>query len=211
MVSGLCYNHVNEGGMVKLSHGKNRLFIAIPVRNDIREMIGAYCTYLAQEMTFASWVHPRDYHITLKYLGGVDYTHAEQIKPCLKDLAAHITPFHLELVDWKTFGSTLSPSVLWMAVQEYNGLLDQLYKQVEECMSHQGFEPESRKFRPHLTLARQYRGEQSFDQDQLKSLNLARKATLKWTVKEMILYRSVPEREPKYQPLNIYSFNNDSI
>ncbi|MGC9358536.1 MAG: RNA 2',3'-cyclic phosphodiesterase, partial [Anaerolineae bacterium] len=52
------------------------------------------------------------------------------------------------------FPNTRNPRVIWVGVEEPTGRLALLHKAVNEALERVGFEPETRPFKPHLTLGR---------------------------------------------------------
>ncbi|MGO4546733.1 RNA 2',3'-cyclic phosphodiesterase [Paenibacillus sp. 2TAB23] len=93
-----------------------RLFIAIPIDEQLREQLTEQSRLLKSNLHFQKWTHPEDYHITLKFLGDTSVHKIQQIKKLLYDVALATEPFELRGKGWGTFGSQTSPNVLWASV-----------------------------------------------------------------------------------------------
>jgi 2'-5' RNA ligase len=181
-----------------------RLFIAVPIPNHLRAVLKHWCDELKLGFQFKKWVDPADYHITLKYLGVTDFVTAQQVKNELKKLTKEIEAFTLVLTGLGTFGQPESPRILWSGVQGEMNSLVYLQKKIEEEINPLGFEKEDRVYNPHLTLARKYQGEQSFDENDLTRVVQPKEDSLNWQCKEIVLYQSHLNRSPMYQPLAVY-------
>jgi 2'-5' RNA ligase len=113
---------------------------------------------LRKSLTRLPHIHARavprgNHHITLVFLGNIP----EDLIPCFKKQAADITfrPFSLVL---DHLGSFKRARVLWMGTSELPRELLRLHDRLNAALSSCGFEPEERKYRPHLTLYRKFTG-----------------------------------------------------
>lgn len=99
------------------------------------------------------WVPPENYHITLKFLGGLSHIQTEKIKAALS-LYLHNQP-HTEatLQNLCFFPSDTQPHVLVRKVIASNTLLN-LTNGLEQLMSPKFIPSEKRAFQAHVTLAR---------------------------------------------------------
>ena len=124
-----------------------RLFVALDLPHDIRQRLAG----LAVSLQGARWVPPENYHITLRFIGEVAAHQAEEIDLALSILKAR--GFSLSLTGVGTFEKAGRPVALWVGV-ERNPQLDLLQSKIETACQRTGFEPERRRFIPHVTLAR---------------------------------------------------------
>jgi 2'-5' RNA ligase len=99
----------------------------------------------------ARWVDPENYHITLRFIGDVDGRTAGEVIDAL-DRLANSQAFSIKLDHLGAFGGD-KPRALFAGV-EVNSTLTQLQAAQERVLQRLGLEPESRKFTPHVTLAR---------------------------------------------------------
>lgn len=100
-----------------------------------------------------SWARPRAIHLTLKFLGDVDAASVEDIAAAAERAASGCPPLELALGPLGGFPKAANPRVVWAGIEENPGLTA-LQERLEEELKTIGFEPEGRKFRPHLTLCR---------------------------------------------------------
>jgi 2'-5' RNA ligase len=126
-----------------------RLFITLDVPAAVRDALTALCS---DDLDGARWTKPEQLHCTLRFLGD---TPEEQIPEIEAALAALDTPPPLDLrLDGLTaFPSRRRPRVLVARIPPDDDLLA-LQQRIENAMQRLGFEAESRRFRPHITVAR---------------------------------------------------------
>jgi 2'-5' RNA ligase len=93
-------------------------------------------------------VKPDLCHITLKFLGDVPTQKIEKI--CEKLSLVRADPFNVVVCGMGAFPGR-SIRVVWLGLE---GNFSDLFQQVEDALSHLGFEQDRRKFSPHVTLGR---------------------------------------------------------
>lgn len=99
----------------------------------------------------ADWTESQDYHLTLRFLGETDDAVFSGFRKGLEGLSAK--SFHLNLKGLGLFPLRGDPDTLWAGV-ERNEALQSLRNKVESVAVRNGVPPETRKFHPHVTLAR---------------------------------------------------------
>ena len=124
-----------------------RLFVGVAIPENIRV---ALCT-LCSGISGARWVRPEGMHLTLRFIGETDGRGATDLDTTLEDLDR--PAFEMALTGIGHFSSKARHRVLWAGVEASNAL-EQLRARVEWAVQRAGFEPEGRKFKPHVTLAR---------------------------------------------------------
>ena len=123
-----------------------RLFTAIEIPDHIREAIAR----LKQPLPGARWIEPENYHITLRFAGDIDNRVASEFAHFLDEI--DVNAFALRLSGVGAFGGN-DPRQLWAGV-EPTAELDSLARAHERAARAAGLPPESRKFKPHVTIAR---------------------------------------------------------
>src|SRR5271170_806238 len=98
----------------------------------------------------ARWLEPDDYHITLRFIGDIDARAARDVDETLSDIRRPKTPVRFEGLSW--FGGD-KPRAIVAKVKAEPALMD-LQAEHERRLRRIGVEPETRKFTPHVTLAR---------------------------------------------------------
>jgi len=124
-----------------------RLFIAILLPEPVREALSA----LRLGLPGARWVEPEAMHLTLRFMGEVNAGEAEDIDAALA--AIHVPAFDLAISGIGNFQSRRRVRSLWVGLGRSEPLA-RLQGKVESAVVRAGFEPERRKFKPHVTLAR---------------------------------------------------------
>jgi len=99
----------------------------------------------------ARWIDPENYHITLRFIGDVDNSTADEISYEL-DRLSNSDGFRLRLSHLGAFGGD-KPRALYAGV-ENNEALQRLQAAQERVLRRAGLDPEARKFVPHVSLAR---------------------------------------------------------
>jgi 2'-5' RNA ligase len=98
----------------------------------------------------ARWLEPADYHITLRFIGDIDARAARDIDEILADIRRPEAPVRFEGLSW--FGGA-KPRAIVAKVKPEPALMD-LQAEQERLLRRIGVEPETRKYTPHVTLAR---------------------------------------------------------
>jgi len=124
-----------------------RLFVGLELPAQIR----THLSILSGGVPGARWVKPEGYHLTVRFIGEVDEGRFEDIAAALSRIRA--SAFDLTLEGVSTFGKENMPHTLWVGVQR-NDALQSLHAKVDRALVNIGFEPEGRKYSPHVTLAR---------------------------------------------------------
>ena len=133
----------------------------------------------------ARWIDQENYHITLRFIGDVDYNVAAEVTDAL-DRLAHSEPFGIRLSHLGAFGGD-KPRALFAGV-ENNAALQRLQAAQERVLQLLGLEPEGRKFVPHVTLAR-LRGTSAEDLARFMAF-AGRFAPLDFPVERFVLFSS---------------------
>ncbi len=124
-----------------------RLFVALAMPDAVR----ARLSEMLCGIPGARWVNPENLHLTLRFIGEVDGGAAEEIADSLSRLQA--PAFDLTLEGLGHFESRGRLRALWVGVRP-EPALTALQRKVENAVVAAGLPPESRKFKPHVTLAR---------------------------------------------------------
>ncbi|WP_414472713.1 RNA 2',3'-cyclic phosphodiesterase [Microvirga sp. M2] len=124
-----------------------RLFTGI----EIPPEIGLALSACRGGLPGARWIDPENYHLTLRFIGDVDGRMADDVCSILGD-SRWREPIAVTLDGLDTFGGG-KPRAVFVRVSG-NGQLTDLQAEQERMMRQIGLAPETRKFTPHVTLAR---------------------------------------------------------
>jgi len=122
-----------------------RLFTGLEIPRSIRQ----HLALLRAPLQRARWIEPEDMHITLRFAGDIDARTADAFMDQLGTIRGK--PFVITIKGVGAFGGR-EPRVLWAGV-EASGDLAALYRANERAARAAGIEPDTREFRPHVTLA----------------------------------------------------------
>ena len=138
----------------KLNSDTIRAFIAIGLPAAAEQMVAHTQNHFKKLNLRATWVKPRNVHLTLKFLGDISIGKAEDIKKQLKRELCGISEFRLSLTRLGVFPGWNRPRVLWIGLRDETETLQTLWRKIEIGLEREGFSRETRNFSPHLTLAR---------------------------------------------------------
>jgi 2'-5' RNA ligase len=123
-----------------------RLFTAIEIPEPIRVRL----SLLQSGIPGARWSPAENLHLTLRFIGEVDEPTANDIDQVLSGI--NDKPFELSLKGVGEFGGR-DPHAVWAGVAP-NAALQHLVAKIESALQRMGLPAETRKYAPHVTLAR---------------------------------------------------------
>ncbi len=123
-----------------------RLFVGLKIPSDI-----AFDLSLKKGGLLGSrWIDQENYHITLRFIGDIDDRKADDVLDCLYHIDR--PPFEISLGSLNFFAKR-NPHSLWASVSPSMPLMA-LQSEIERVLRRFGIQPDSRKFTPHVTIAR---------------------------------------------------------
>jgi 2'-5' RNA ligase len=137
------------------------LFLAIELSDELRAGLSRVRRQLEGRLSGWRWVRPENIHLTLRFLGEVPDDRVARHHGAWRHAAAGCSPVRLEIGGAGVFPPRGVPRILWCGVSAHHppGEIARLAAAMEDAARAEGFAPERRPFRPHLTLARARRGE----------------------------------------------------
>ena len=161
-----------------------RLFTAL----DVPQTVALELSRLRGGLPGARWIDQTNYHITLRFIGDVEGHVARDVAAVLDDVTA--IDFDIELAGLDSFGSK-KPHSIYAKVAKTDALMT-LQADIERAVKRIGLPPETRKFTPHVTLAR-LKGASSADVATYLSRNGGLEA-MRFTAERFVLYSSRASR-----------------
>ena len=132
-----------------------RSFIAIELPDELKRELTELTNRLQSDnQSGVKWVDPYSIHLTLKFLGNVDVKRIGEIARVMERAARGMPPFQLGIGNPGVFPNLRRVQVVWVGLTGEVDKLKQLQQRIESGLASLGFAAESRKFTPHLTLAR---------------------------------------------------------
>lgn len=133
---------------------RNRLFIAIDISDAVRSAMEVYVRALKEIRASAiRWERIEKLHLTLKFLGDTDAGKIPAIVSALARTAKAHEAFDLIIERTGVFPTPQKARVLWIGVRP-NETLSKLHGDIETQLVPLKVAKETRRFDPHLTIAR---------------------------------------------------------
>jgi len=124
-----------------------RLFAALAIPEETAAPLTAATGFGVQG---ARWSAPENLHITLRFAGDIPESAAEDLHSALGSVVS--PPFAVTVAGVGSFGDHAGVTAIWAGV-EPNEPLSILHGRCEAAARRAGLKPDSRAWRPHITLA----------------------------------------------------------
>ena len=130
-----------------------RLFVAVNLPAEVRRSVASCTEGLRQAAPSLAWVRTELLHVTIKFLGEQPESSLSKLHAALAAAAKRVPSREVTLEGTGTFPNLARPRVVWLGMTE-GGVLARLVGELDRELAPLGFAPETRAFRPHVTLAR---------------------------------------------------------
>ena len=130
-----------------------RCFVAIEIPEAVKAEIAELQRALKQFRARVSWARSESIHLTLKFLGNVESGLIPEVVGALDAAVSSSKAFMVRAEGVGCFPNSRRPRVMWVGLDGEDDLRV-VQGAVESAMEPLGFERETRKFNPHLTLGR---------------------------------------------------------
>ncbi|MFP7299455.1 RNA 2',3'-cyclic phosphodiesterase [Neobacillus niacini] len=182
---------------------QTHFFFAVKIPDEIKLIIKEKCGQLKEVLPFSTWVHHEDLHITLAFLGNAPAEKLSNAVDKVNTALRGTKGFHLEMNKLGIFGKEESPRIFWLNTK-VSSELDSVREKVFTACTEAGFKLETRPFKPHITLARRWKGDQSFQKKLLDLWGELQPEPLLFNISEIVLYQTHLDQTPKYEPKTLY-------
>ena len=171
-----------------------RLFVSLPISSQLETQLKS----LPQKGIDARWVHEKDYHITLRFIGDAQEEQLESIKESLNRIK--VSSFSIEIEGLSHFTGQ-NTNILYANVQSKRKITS-LAAEINLQMQKNGFEMPQKPFVPHVTLAR-LRNSRNLDQ-YIKANSRKIRASWKAGAFELMESGKPQDNMPRYTLLQRY-------
>ncbi len=130
-----------------------RLFIAVPVSDELKEKILGIQNRIKLTGIDAKLVEAENLHFTIKFLGETPEEKIQEIKNAIEKACANFSPFDIGIAGIGAFPNRNYARVVWVSAREGLQDFENLIKAVDENVSKLSFQKEN-GYAPHLTIAR---------------------------------------------------------
>jgi len=135
-----------------------RLFIATSLSEEVERYLGQIINDLRTHGGSIKWVKPSSIHVTLRFLGDSPETIVPQLSELIDDVTDERSAVTTSLSKLGAFPNLRRPRVFWVGLGDGVEPLGEMAQLLEHGVRELGFEPDNKKFKPHLTLGRVRRG-----------------------------------------------------
>jgi 2'-5' RNA ligase len=187
--------------------GTIRLFVAVPVSDDVRSAVGRLMEEVAgapiDQRAFGQprWVRVEGLHLTLRFLGATPEERVGEVAAAVTSAAQGMAPFEIVLSGGGSFPNPHHPRVLWLGITEGAPELAQLAQRLGADLLALGWPIDDRPLTPHLTLARTD-GVPGADEKVRRLVEVAGDRRLGWQADRIVLYKSLVGHGPtRYEAL----------
>ncbi|MGZ6268806.1 MAG: RNA 2',3'-cyclic phosphodiesterase [Candidatus Limnocylindrales bacterium] len=187
--------------------GTSRLFIAVPVVDEVRTAVGELMSRVAgasiEERAPGQprWVRVEGLHVTLRFLGATLDERLAEVAAAVGSAARGLAPFGITLNGGGAFPDARRPRVLWIGIDSGTDELAGLALRLNEELRSLGWPSEDRPFQGHLTLARTD-GVAGADEYARRLMAVAADVRWSWQADLLVLYKSVMGHGPtRYEAL----------
>ena len=181
-----------------------RLFVAVEIDDEARRVATATAEALSAILgphPEIRWVPAENLHLTVRFIGHVD---DDRVAALLDVLTAplSIAAFDIAVGSCGAFPRGGNPRVIWIGLHTGLAELSSVHDEFNQRLLPFGFEPESRPFSAHLTLARVKETSRGFGARIRSSLQRVEVRPVAFVVSRATIFVSRPSRAwSRYEPL----------
>ncbi|MBN2297831.1 MAG: RNA 2',3'-cyclic phosphodiesterase [Deltaproteobacteria bacterium] len=131
-----------------------RTFIALPISDDLKNVLGEAITALRNRNSSVKWVRAENIHLTIKFLGDIA---EDLVKPISIELDRTVEQYKevdLRVSGLGVFPGMRRPRVVWAGLEGDTQDLVNMALSVDEMCAGFGIRRDKRPFSPHITLGR---------------------------------------------------------
>jgi len=178
-----------------------RTFIAVPMPPEVKDYLFDLKKYF--KGAGVNWVHKKNLHLTLSFMGNISEKQAETIKMRLKDI--EFKPFKAKLSKLGFFPSAKDPKIIWISLEPEKEIKELQIKVDQEVFD---ISPQNQEFKSHITIGRikNFKKKQDF----LDSIKEVKIEQLQFTINSFQFLKSeLATTGPKYFTIENYESNKN--
>ena len=131
-----------------------RVFVAIEIPARELALLGELVGRLRRFGARVAWVPPTNVHLTLAFLGDIEFDRVASVTSAVTVAVGEVRPFELALSGTGSFPASTRAKVLWAGIRGDVDTLATLQRLVAAELRTEGFQLDDKPFRPHLTIGR---------------------------------------------------------
>jgi 2'-5' RNA ligase len=133
-----------------------RIFIGIKLKNSVLDNIEKFLKPFKKIASPLKWTNHENLHITLKFIGEIPEEKYQQIEQLLSSADLNTGTIDLKISGCGKFGPGRDLNIFWIGLEK-NEKLEDLFNRIESTLKKAAIPKDDRKFKPHLTVARNKR------------------------------------------------------
>ncbi len=133
---------------------KVRSFVAVNLSDEVRAALARVEDELRRAGANVRWVPPKNFHLTLVFLGYVDQDKLGDLAAAIREAVSGIPPFDIEFAGVGGLPRPDRPRVVYVGVKDEGGVLAKLNEKIADALAPFGVKQEDRRYVPHMTLGR---------------------------------------------------------
>jgi 2'-5' RNA ligase len=170
-----------------------RLFVAIRVPEEVKNEIERAQEELRRAVPGRGlrWTTQAQFHLTLRFLGTVEAQRAGALTDALREACRGFAPLQLRAEGIGFFPDARRPRVVWVGMQDRDGLLPRVQGAVQAATRDFTAEAPEERFMGHVTVGR-IKAIQRSEEKALAGMGagMAKRLFGEWTAREVELVRS---------------------
>ena len=131
------------------------LFPALELSHKVSNRLSAYAELISgdKKLKQIRWLPKENYHLTLSFLGNVEYELISNLQLSLEENLSSSKAFRFRFLEITPFPFSGTPKIV-AAMLEYSEELNDLKYNIAKCVRTFVISTDSRRFTPHVTLGR---------------------------------------------------------
>jgi len=142
------------------------LFIALNFKNEAKTRINEIIKKVKSNSIQGKFVNEEHIHLTLEFLGEIQNNRLNLIKEVMNQLEFESFAFRLTKIG---YFKRPEGNIYWLGIED-NDTLFQIHKKLYQNLMDKGFELEEREYKPHITLGRKVKLNDSFNTNELDDI-----------------------------------------
>jgi 2'-5' RNA ligase len=130
-----------------------RVFIAIEFEDRVKRYLKDVQDIVKSTTYNGNFTHYTNFHLTIKYIGEIYNGEYQELVHCIDDICSRISPFSIKIGDIGFFNKKTT-NIVWVGITKNKEKVMKLHKLTDLETNKSGFQPELRKFRPHVTIGK---------------------------------------------------------
>jgi RNA 2',3'-cyclic 3'-phosphodiesterase len=138
----------------------HRMFIAVELDPQLRDRVRALQSEMDGQLNIGQrrpqprWTSPQNLHFTLRFLGEINTVQVARAILAAREVGRSVQPFAITIGHLGGFPSLPRARVFWLDTIDGATGMQTLAHALERALAKERFDPDPRRFRPHLTIGR---------------------------------------------------------